>query len=58
MCFTKGIFFMNHSPSQKTVAPIHDEANKPTKNIKVKDVTNPRPATGSIRLIRISLFKK
>ncbi|KAA8519060.1 hypothetical protein F0562_016166 [Nyssa sinensis] len=31
MCFTKGIRLMNHSPSQKTVAPIHDDATIPTK---------------------------
>lgn len=45
MCFIKGIRFMNHSPSEKTVAPIHDEANTPTRNIKIRDVTNPSPAT-------------
>ena len=45
MCFMKGIRFMNHSPIQKTVAPIHDEAKIPIKNIKSRDVTNPRPAT-------------
>ena len=44
MCLTKGIFFINHSPSQKTVAPIHDEANRPIKNININDETNPRPA--------------
>lgn len=45
MCFIKGIRLMNHSPTEKTVAPIHDEANTPTKNIKIRDVINPRPAT-------------
>ena len=46
MCLTKGIRFINHSPNKKTVAPIHDEANIPTKNIKINDVMNPRPAQG------------
>ena len=44
MCFTKGIHLINHSPSQKTEAPSHDEANMPTKNINNRDVMNPRPA--------------
>lgn len=44
MCLTNGIRFMNHSPTQKTVAPIHDETKTPTKNTKSKDVTNPSPA--------------
>lgn len=45
ICLTKGIRFINHSPSQKTVAPIHDETKTPTKNTKTKDVTNPNPAS-------------
>lgn len=45
MCFINGILLINHSPSQKTVAPIHDEANMPIKKIKKSDVINPRPAT-------------
>ena len=44
MCFIKGILLINHSPSQKTVAPIHDEAKIPIKSIKSREVTNPRPA--------------
>lgn len=44
MCFIKGNRFINHSPSQNTVAPSHDEANTPTKNMKRIDVRNPRPA--------------
>lgn len=43
-CFTKGIRFIIHSPNQKTVAPNHDEANIPTKNIKINEVMNPSPA--------------
>lgn len=50
MYFTKGILFINHSPSQKTVPPTHDEANIPTKNMKASDVTNPRPVPGIARL--------
>lgn len=49
-CFTNGILFINHSPSQKKVPPTHDEANMPTKKIKANDVTNPRPAPGIARL--------
>lgn len=44
MCLTKGICFINHSPIQKTVAPTHDDANTPIKNMTISDVTNPRPA--------------
>lgn len=44
MLFMKGILFINHSPNQKTVEPIHEEANIPIKNINTKDVMNPRPA--------------
>lgn len=40
----KGILFINHSPNQNTVEPIHDEANIPIKNINTNDVMNPRPA--------------
>lgn len=43
-CFTKGILFISHSPSQNIVAPNHDETNTPTKKTKTKDVMNPRPA--------------
>lgn len=39
----KGILFINHSPNQNTVEPIHDEANIPMKNINTNDVMNPRP---------------
>lgn len=35
---------MIHSPTEKTVAPIHDETKTPTKNTNNKDVTNPSPA--------------
>jgi hypothetical protein len=44
-CFTKGIRFINHSPSQKMVEPIHDETKTPTKNTNTRDVTNPSPAS-------------
>lgn len=57
MCFMKGIRFMNHSPIQKTVAPIHDEANIPTKNIKARDVTNPRPATIKKEVFNVEAYK-
>ena len=45
ICLTNGIFFINHSPSEKTAAPIHDETKIPTNNTKSKDVINPSPAT-------------
>lgn len=48
MCFINGIRFINHSPSQKTEDPNHDEANMPTKNMKSIDVTNPRPVVDNI----------
>lgn len=44
MCFTRGIRLMNHSPTSNTDAPIHDDTNTPTRNMKTKDVTNPSPA--------------
>jgi hypothetical protein len=44
-CLMKGIRFMNHSPSEKTVPPIHDETKTPTRNTKSKDVINPSPAS-------------
>lgn len=44
MCFTKGIRLINHSPNQKTVAPSHDEAKTPMKNMNINDVMNPSPA--------------
>ena len=43
MCLTNGIFFINHSPTQKTVEPTHDDTNIPTINMNTRDVTNPRP---------------
>lgn len=44
MQLTSGIFLMNHSPRVRTEAPNHDDMKTPTKNMKVIDVTNPRPA--------------
>lgn len=41
---TSGIFLINHSPRVRTEAPNHDDMKMPTKNIKVMDVANPRPA--------------
>ena len=35
---------MNHSPIQKTVAPIHDETKTPIRNTKANDVMKPSPA--------------
>lgn len=48
MCFINGIRLINHSPSQKTVEPVHDETNIPTKNIKSSEVTNPSPVSNNI----------
>lgn len=45
ICLTKGILFINHSPSEKTAAPIHDETKTPTKSTKSNEVTNPSPAS-------------
>lgn len=45
ICFTKGILLINHSPSEKRVAPVHDETKTPMKNTKSKDVINPSPAS-------------
>lgn len=39
---------MNHSPSEKTAAPIHDETKTPTKNTKRRDVINPSPANKQV----------
>jgi hypothetical protein len=47
-CFTNGILLINHSPTKKTVAPSHEEANIPMKSIKMSDVTNPRPGSNNI----------
>jgi len=44
ICLTRGIRFMNHSPIQKTVAPIHDETKTPIRNTKANDVMKPSPA--------------
>lgn len=54
-CLTKGIRWMNHSPSQKSVEPNHDETNIPTKNTKSKDVMNPSPAS---KTCFMRIFKK
>jgi hypothetical protein len=35
---------MNHSPRVRTEAPNHDDMKIPTRNMKVMDETNPRPA--------------
>ena len=35
---------MNHSPRVSTEAPNQDDMKIPTKNMKVMEVTNPRPA--------------
>lgn len=35
---------MTHSPTQMTVAPIHDETKTPTRNTNAKDVIKPSPA--------------
>ena len=47
MCLMNGIRFINHSPSEKTVVPSHDEANMPTKNTNRTDVRNPSPAANT-----------
>lgn len=44
ICFINGIFFMIHSPIQKTVAPSQDDAKTPIRNTKSKDDINPNPA--------------
>jgi hypothetical protein len=44
MCFTNGIFLMNHSPTQKTVEPNHEETNIPARNMNAREVRTPRPA--------------
>lgn len=53
MCLTNGIRFINHSPSQKTEAPNHDETNTPTRNTKSNDVTNPSPAHKKIQELQV-----
>lgn len=40
----KGQSFYKPFSDPKIVAPTHDEANIPIKNMKISDVTNPRPA--------------
>jgi hypothetical protein len=35
---------MNHSPRVRTEVPNHDDMKTPTKNMKVMEVMNPRPA--------------
>lgn len=35
---------MNHSPRERTEAPNQDDMKIPTKNMKVMEVINPRPA--------------
>lgn len=44
MQLTSGIFLMNHSPRVRTEVPNHDDMKTPTKNMKVMEVMNPRPA--------------
>ena len=43
MCLTNGIFFINHSPIQKTVEPTQEDTNIPTRSINTREVKNPRP---------------
>jgi hypothetical protein len=45
MCLTKGIFFINHSPTQKTVEPTQEDTKIPTRSINTREVKNPRPET-------------
>lgn len=51
---------MNHSPTQITVAPIHDETKTPTRNTKTKDVIKPSPAPQSenLQTLTHSIYKK
>lgn len=51
---------MNHSPIQKTVAPIHDETKTPIRNTKANDVTKPSPApkTKSLLILYITFKRK
>lgn len=52
---------MNHSPSKKTVEPNHEEANTPTKIMKIIDVMNPRPVhntTGRKQYVTKNEFQK
>lgn len=44
MCRTNGIFFINHSPTQKMVEPTHEETNIPTRKMNTREVRKPRPA--------------
>lgn len=60
ICLTRGIRFMNHSPIQKTVAPIHDETKTPIRNTKANDVIKPSPApqTKSLHIVYITFKTK
>jgi len=51
---------MNHSPIQKTVAPIHDETKTPIRNTKANDVIKPSPApkTKSLLILYITFKRK
>jgi hypothetical protein len=58
MCLTNGIFFINHSPIQKTVEPTQEDTNIPTRSINTREVKNPRPEILSKSLGTIYEFKK
>jgi hypothetical protein len=58
MCLTNGIFFINHSPTQKTVEPTQEDTNIPTRSINTREVKNPRPEILSNTLVMKKELKK
>ena len=51
MCLTNGIFFINHSPTQKTVEPTQEDTKIPTRSMNTREVKNPRPETLSKAIV-------